>query len=184
MRHGIFAAKYKGASLNMPDQHSQLAGIAQAWLPTLTAVVGAIWGLWLYVDQHQKDREQASEQAVRDSRARIIEAQKPFLDKQLGLYFETAQVVGRLVQTDWTSDAWKADDNRFWELYWSELTMVEHKSVAQSMHDFGELLKKLEQSMDKPHQDALHTASLKLAEALRNGIQSSWGDPQTDIVAK
>src|SRR5271165_886051 len=121
-----------------------LLGLAQAWLPVLTVVGGALWGLFTYLDHAKEaaktlaesEQNQAIErkdQSERESRTRLIEAQKPFLDKQLALYLETSQVVGRLVAEDMYWQEWSRDLERFEELYWSELTMVEHTEVASAM---------------------------------------------------
>ena len=103
-----------------------LLGLAQAWLPVLTVVGGALWGLFTYLD-HAKEAaktQAASEQNLaierksqseQESRTRLIEVQKPFLDKQLALYLEASQVVGRLVAKDLydptnsPEDVWKVD---------------------------------------------------------------------------
>ena len=30
--------------------HSRLLDVVQSWLPVLTVVVGALWGLWTYIE--------------------------------------------------------------------------------------------------------------------------------------
>jgi hypothetical protein len=45
--------------------------------------------------------------AAQDSQTRLIEAQRPFLVKQLDLYFETAQIAGKLVSLDPASEEWR-----------------------------------------------------------------------------
>src|SRR5438309_11209891 len=106
----------------------QLLKSIQSWLQVLTVVGGAAWGLYTYI-QHDNEvkaeearkseelRAQTTAQAASEGRTRRIEAQKPFLSKQLDLFFETAQVTGRLVTEDVQSPAWRADDVRFWALY-------------------------------------------------------------------
>ena len=93
---------------------SELLKFATGVLPILTVIVGALWGLYQYI-QHRIDTE------AKESRARLIEVRRPFLEKQLTLYFETASVVGRLVSKDPTSQQWQSDEERFWALYWVEL---------------------------------------------------------------
>jgi hypothetical protein len=191
-----------------------LLGLAQAWLPVLTVVGGALWGLFTYLD-HAKEAaktQAASEQNLaierksqseQESRTRLIEVQKPFLDKQLALYLEASQVVGRLVAKDLydptnpPEDVWKVDLDRFEELYWSELTMVEHTEVATAMVGFRTtlqpVLEKRSKIMTEPRQtldernkmneeintidrNGLRDSALVLAHALRRGIEESWGN--------
>jgi len=156
--------------------------LAQAWLPILTAVLGAVWGLWIYLDDQETARRQAADLADKESRTRLIEAQKPFLDKQLELYFETAQLVGRLVQEPKNTPKWEADVDRFWQLYWSELSMVEHQVVETAMVRFGSELRAF-LGGQSPDRNGLQRAALDLAHAIRGGIEQSWGGPGSEIVA-
>jgi hypothetical protein len=171
----------------------QLLKSIQSWLQVLTVVVAAAWGLYTYI-QHDNDvkaaearkseelRAQTAAQAASENRTRWIEAQKPFLSKQLDLFFETAQVAGRLVTEDVQSPAWKADDLRFSALYWSELTMVEQVGVAKAMSDFKDKLVPIEskvkagQPVDDKDMEPLRSICLDLAQALRGGVERSWGD--------
>jgi hypothetical protein len=185
-----------------------LLGLAQAYLPVLTVVGGALWGLFTYLD-HAKEAAKtlaASEQNLtierrnqseRESHTRLIEAQKQFLDKQLDLYLETSKVVGRLVSEDLNFNNWESDRLRFEELYWSELTMVEHTEVASAMVEFRTALQpiiekrsklysapqqttegrtKLEEEVSTIDRNGLRNSALVLAHALRRGIEESWGN--------
>ena len=172
---------------------ASLLELAKSWLPVLSVVVGALWGLYTYMDHQKTARNEAAaslekqlvrskEQTQRDTRVRLIEAQKPFLDKQLALYFETAQIVGKLVTEPLSSPDWEASTRRFWQLYWSELTMVEHNDVATAMKAFGDQLGLVAEGRDKlkgVEMDAalqiLRSLSLNVAHALRRGVESSWG---------
>ena len=184
--------------LSESNRRHGLLGVAQAWLPVLTVVVGALWGLYTYLDHareaaaavRETEKNLATEHAIqsgRESRTRLIEAQKPFLDKQLVLYFETAQVVGRLLTEDMSTPEWDRDKIRFEELYWSELAMVEHTEVASAMVNFRPVLVtvKVKRGQLLTEPDAT-TAALGVARALRKGIEESWGDAadtQNKIVA-
>jgi hypothetical protein len=171
----------------------QLLKSIQSWLQVLTVVGGAAWGLYTYI-QHDNEvkaeearkseelRAQTAAQAASENRTRWIEAQKPFLSRQLRLFFEAAQVAGRLVTEDVQSPGWKADDVRFWVLYWSELTMVEQVGVADAMKRFSEKLIPIEnkvragQPVEDKDMDALRSMCLDLAHALRGGVERWWGD--------
>jgi hypothetical protein len=128
----------------------QWSKVIQGWLPVLTVVVGAGWALYTYLD-HQKDAARLLRlQADKEMVTRRIEAQKPFLQKQLDLYFETAHIVGKLVTMEPSSSGeWSTLTNRFWALYWSELSMVEHRMVEARMKRFGDALLRYQEGFNK-----------------------------------
>jgi hypothetical protein len=70
---------------------------------------------------HQKEIARATDvQQKQQATARLLEAQRPFLEKQLSLHFEAAQVASKLVTLKPGAD-WDNTETRFWQLYWSEL---------------------------------------------------------------
>jgi hypothetical protein len=149
-------------------------------LPVLTAVVGAIWALYAYLDHAKQDRA-----------ARLVEIQRPFLEKQLALYFETTQVTGDLVSLDgWHDQKWLDRTHRFWALYWSELAMVESRDVEGAMVEFGRALTETEnartgtdQANFRAHQNSLNGLALDVAHAIRASIESSWALQQGTVAA-
>jgi hypothetical protein len=104
-------------------------------LPVLVAVVGAGWTAYQFLEAQTKEariRIEASEaeakrQAADSERFRIarrIEAQQPFLEKQLALYIKAMETVGIFV-TDPDSSQRAEAKRTFERLFWSELPMVE-----------------------------------------------------------
>jgi len=158
-----------------------LLALAQAWLPILTPVVGAIWGLYVFVGNENAAREQAATQSVREGRTRLIEAQRPFLEQKLKLYFEAAEVTGRLATSNWNDPTgdWILDDRRFWVLYYAVLAVVEEGDVASAMINCGAILLELKQTKDAGDRAEkvalLKTAALSLAHSIRDDIKRSWG---------
>jgi hypothetical protein len=150
-------------------------GLIRDMLPVLTAVVGGLWGLFVYIDNENSARLQELKSAEAANRARLIEAQQPFLQKQLALYFETAKVLGDLVSSDPESTQWLAAKQRFWALYWSELSMVEAHAVEAAMVDCGVALQNFAQERNSVTRSALNDATYKVAHAIRDAIEESWG---------
>lgn len=107
-------------------------------------------------------------------RAGEREAQQPFLKKQLELYFETAEVIGKLVTLDQTQSEWKVAETRYWALYWSELSLVEHEVVKKAMQKYAGALSGYKQAPSAQSRDVLQDYTYKLAIALREGVSSSW----------
>ena len=124
-------------------------------------VVGAVWVLLTYI-RSQKDAHIA----------RLFESRKPFLDLQLKLYTETAQVAGKLATANVGSDDWNKAVFRFWELYWSELAVVEDKRVEAGMVKVAGALGAIVKG--NPRQ-VIENPVLELARALRDGIDREWG---------
>jgi hypothetical protein len=170
----------------------RLLGVVQAWLPVLTVVVGALWGLYTYLAH---EREVAQSNTSQERRAtRNVEARKPFLEKQLALYFEAAQVLGKMVTITPDAGEWPGVERRFWELYWSELAMVEDKTVEAAMVEFSRHLFDYNANYKTvaSHNPAelenlkrpLYGASLEVAHAMRASITKEWGAAYTEPLDK
>jgi hypothetical protein len=152
----------------------------------MTAIVGALWVLFTYLGQQDTAQanavaaeQAAAARAATDAGLRKVELQRPFLDKQLALYFETAQLVGALIAMTPADPEWMPREKRFWALYWSELAMVEDPSVEGAMKRLGDNLVAFRNAYDekKPHDEALSAlrrSSLDLAHAIRDSIAKRW----------
>ena len=149
--------------------------------PILVAVAGGLWTLNTYFDNQRQANQ--LEQAARDKeqRSQLLQAQQPFLEHRWKAYIETSAVAGALVALDTTDPSWANARKRFWELYWSELTMVETPNVASAMVDFANKLSAVDAALGKDQavlsnaRSQLNAAALMLARALKESIQASWG---------
>jgi hypothetical protein len=122
------------------------------------------------------------------------QASKPFYDKQLELYFQTANAAATLA-TDPRPDHWHKARREFWQLYWGPLSMVEDvvpyspttrsqeepKTVEAAMILFGETLAAIEKTLsasdappDQELLDSLKNPALWLAHRLRDSLRASW----------
>jgi len=77
-------------------------------LPVLVAVFGGLWALFTYVDHSNQTQKLEEARAQQEQSTRLVQAQQPFLTKQLDLYFETAQVVGKLSALEQSDPKWSA----------------------------------------------------------------------------
>ena len=146
-------------------------------LPLMTAIIGGLWVAFTYLADHREAALQQATQIARDHDVRLREAQKPFLDKQLALYFETAQVVGVLAGSmpKEPDGVWEKNRARFEQLYWSELSMVETPAIEQAMVAVRNKIVQLEN--DRTNSAARHELEIsiyQLAHAIRDGIRSAW----------
>jgi hypothetical protein len=121
------------------------------------SLVGAAWTLYQYIV------------------TRRIEVRQPFLNKQLELYFKAASVVGNFAKIKPNTEEWKKNESDFWELYWSELSIVESNQVEKAMINVGEALKsyKADPINDKKKEE-LNDRIYELAHAIRDSIKQGW----------
>jgi hypothetical protein len=53
----------------------------------MTAILGGLWVVFVYLQNQHETAAAADKQATEQSITRRLEAQRPFLEKQLALYF-------------------------------------------------------------------------------------------------
>jgi hypothetical protein len=108
----------------------------------------------------------------RDVETRNLEARKQYLTRQLDLYTDATRAAAKIATSKPGSPEYTKALNRFWELYWGELSMVENTAVEGAMKRLGDCLR------DKgcPGGD-LPRCSLDLAHACRRSLADSWSVP-------
>jgi len=153
--------------------------LIQGVLPAMTAIVGGLWVAFTYLQQQNDARIAQGEQTRKENIARLLQARKPFIDKQLELYVKTAQVAGILVSanTDVKREDWLKKFREFEQLYWTELSMVEDDNVKHAMQDlYGRLKWARNQPEVVPDDkwDEIQQSSYRLAKALRSSIEATW----------
>jgi len=120
---------------------------------------------------------QRSEQiAQRDLEISAIgrQSQQKFLDKQYELYFETVSLVSKLaIQSP--NEFERKDLNRFWQLYWGQLGMVEDRAVERAMVFVGKSLGARLDGKNRTCAEIFNLASLLLAHAVRLSLERNWG---------
>lgn len=65
-------------------KQGSITGIAllatfQTWLPFLTLVGGALWGLYTYMDHHDAEARLQAAQNAKEAKVRVFEALQAFL---------------------------------------------------------------------------------------------------------
>ena len=135
--------------------------------------VAAFWdGIRRYNDSRDAEARMAADRAREAQVITLRESRKPFLERQLALYFEATRAASQLATLRAGAQRDRARQ-RFWELYWGELGLVEDDEVAKAMRDFGDALIQVEQG--KATRDALFQLALTLAHRCRASLQSGWG---------
>lgn len=149
--------------------------ILKVWVPVATTGAGGLWAFWLYVDHKREKHRAEALEAERANRTRSLESRRPFLELQLRLYVEAAQVVGQLVSQQFGSTSYKEAEKRFWALYWSELSMVESQEVENQMVLVGNVVELLrERGDEESFKPQLRDAAYDLAHIIRREIETAW----------
>lgn len=97
------------------------------------------------------------------------ERQKPFLERQMMHYFQATEAASEIANSEDSASRTEAVE-RFWQLYWGPLAMVEDATVERAMVNYGNALRS--RNPDRP---VLQQLSLELAHACRDSLQKLWG---------
>jgi hypothetical protein len=147
--------------------------LIQGLLPAMTAIVGGLWIVFTYLENQKIVEQQRSDQLRQQWRAQLIEARKPFLERQLKVYFDAANAIGKLVVGMQTPEWDKAHD-RFQELYWSDVVLVESKDVKTWIGFLqGHATVHREKRSDITAKIVKESAQ-KAVATIREDIESSW----------
>jgi hypothetical protein len=96
----------------------------------------------------------------------------PFLERQLDLCFEAAKVGSRLATLD-DMEQWKAERQRFFELYFGELAIVEDQAVTHAMMELKDEIDSVTDDLHPPF-CRRPVLVLKLSDALRSLVIRTW----------
>ncbi|HKC02011.1 MAG TPA: hypothetical protein VKC17_01755 [Sphingomicrobium sp.] len=105
---------------------------------------------------------------------------QPFLLKQLDLCHDVSLTAARLA-TVRGKDDWDAARQRFLELYWGPLSIVEDRDVKAAMENFGHELHALNYPPILPAA-RLEQPAYRLARAVRVLLLNSWSIQSLDRV--
>ena len=138
----------------------------------LATVATLIGGTIAFFAQRSDDLAQRRLQAEAAQR----ESKKVFLDKQALLFFESVPLVSRLAIAATPGEMAEKDQQRFLELFWGELGMVEDVAVARSMDLFGRSLEAFRASgPDNACAAERRSISLTLSHCVRKSLGANWG---------
>jgi hypothetical protein len=166
----------------MQEKHkTHLLAVAQAWLPVLTAVVGALWGLYVFMDQQKHIADQANSELQKGHALRLIEARKPFLEKQLAVYFDITHVAGELVAIgDPASKNWDPLKQRFLTLYLAEGLLVSDRDVLDAMGIFEMAIEDYKADGIIPRLPLFQPLK-KLSESIHKSFENNWNSVDPSV---
>jgi len=153
----------------------------------MTTIAGVLWAVFAFLRNQQAAQKAEEIQQQRDNTTRLLEARKPFLSLQLERYCETAKVIGQIVtltpELDSERDNWLQAEKRFWQLFYTELSLVEDKTVKKAMEKFGGTLEEYSRAIIDSKKgasaineikDTLKYRAYKVATALQTSIKDGW----------
>lgn len=141
-------------------------------LPVIGACVAFIWGVVQWKQNADDELAAAKIDVERYAENRRVEASRPALETQLKFYIEAAGVASKIAHS---GD--QAAIDRFWELYYGELSLVENNDVALAMKAFGD-------AMNNGERTQLTTLAHELTERMRESLEKSWGSEAWKYIAK
>jgi hypothetical protein len=160
---------------------ASMLDLAKAWVPVAAMIAGGLWAVYTYTDGQQQQAAAREANAVRETRAAFVQARQPFLERKMALFFETSRLAADLSHTEAGTPGWKAAEDRFWTLYWGEMSIVEKNPVEKCMMAFGETLTDYKIARDPLSKgllkNALENVSYRLAHAMRYELLEDWADP-------
>ena len=155
--------------LDLEREHFQFErqGVVFRYVTILGAVAAFFWGAFQYF--HGIDLERAKQRKEQEAATAVqkIAASQPFLERQLKLFEEATQTAAFLATVPDSPERPKKLE-RFEQLYWGELALVEHGPVESAMVRFRTGLK-----AGVPAEE-LQQLSLGIAHACRDELAKSW----------
>jgi hypothetical protein len=160
-------------------------------LGTIGAIGTFLWTVYTWREKSRQELAASAADAERSNRARIIEATKPFLERQLELYTVVTRAAS-LIATSEDENVAQQAIGTFLQLYSGELALVQNEEVAVAMQNYRRALQELDviyapaapatsepTSQTPPvsaenQRQGLQQLSLNLASACRKSLAKSW----------
>ncbi len=174
----------------MDDNTHNKWDIVFKWIGLLTAIAAGVWTYYKFRDDRAVDLAHQQETVNRDEKARKNELNSFIFQRQSGLYFDAARSAATIA-TSKDAKRLKEARDRFEELYWGELVVVEDRRVELAMISFFLCYKtsgcqrrsvnQLNLPLDaakllkKYGPPTLENLSLELAACIRSALQEDRG---------
>jgi hypothetical protein len=97
-------------------------------LAALVPVAGGLWAVYVYKWEIAKAR---AVDAAAQTRAKLVELQKPFIDQQFATYKDLTQTVGELLSFTGDRAEWDKSYFKYWRQHFGPVALVEDNAVHQ-----------------------------------------------------
>jgi hypothetical protein len=161
-----------------PSHHERWLRLAERIAPLLLTllvpVAGGVWAVYVYL-QSQSDlaAKQAQEQLAQ-TRTRLVELQRPFIEQQFKTFKEFTSLVGDLLVYTGDRPRWDERMHAYWRMHWGDVALVEDEDVHRAKQLYGQALSAYVKEGNDGTYKNLQDASKELTSAMRRGIQNSW----------
>jgi hypothetical protein len=118
-----------------------------------------------------------AEQQVAQSRARLVEAQKSFIEYQFGVYRDLTKLLGDMLfyhEQPGERDKWFQNYDSYWRLTSGTMHFVESDTVRDAISEFNTVLERYRAEGGMDNYQNVRKAGEKLIVTLKNDIKSSW----------
>ena len=183
----LISGYYRPIMIYLSGDQSSFDNIFKA-LSTLGAFGTFLWTVYTWRQKTKQELEAGAADAERASRARIIEATKPFLQYQLDLYTKVTRAASYIATSTNERDLASAIDS-FMQLSSGELALVENDQVASAINEFRAEVSRFRLLAAPPDSDGpqklpvldpdhdrnqLQQLARSLAQACRRSLAKSW----------
>ena len=134
----------------------------------IAGVVAVVSAVIAYTAQVSATKSQAQVALIQTAAQQAHERQKPFVELQMKYYFEAAETAAQIPRTADEKTRRKLVE-RFWQLYWGPLAVVEDEEVEGAMVAYGRQLRQ-----DQRNAAGLETLALGIAHACRSSLKRLW----------
>ncbi len=143
-------------------------------IASLVPVAGGVGAVYVYNNNQWEIANTHASDAAAQTRAKLVELQKPFIDQQFATYKDLTQTVGELLSFTGDKAEWDKSYYKYWRQHWGPVALVEDRSVNEAKVRYGDALHSYAKEGNPSTFEALQSASDGLTAAMRTSVQSSW----------
>jgi len=154
--------------------------VVTAIVPVMTAIIGGLWIVFTYIENQKVAEQNRITAQEKERKLRVIEARKPFLDRQFALYLRISELVSMLLSTPTLGDDFKVSTDfkkiarEIEGISSGDVYMLGDLEVIQRA---GELAGAVRAVLGSPNPDATSDMEIKgreLVTAMGKSIRDSW----------
>ena len=170
----------KNARKDLPEPSSsreRALRFAERLIPIFVPVAGGLWAVILFTNNQSEVASKAAAEQAAQSRARLVEAQKPFIDHQFGTYRELTSILGQIlvyIEKDGEREKWFKNYDLYMRMVSGPMHFVEGSAVRDAVVAFNADLAKYVEIGGWEHYRKIQSSGEALIVAMKNDLKSSW----------
>jgi hypothetical protein len=143
----------------------------------LVPVIGGLWAVYLFTANRTDLASKEAEQQASQSRARLVEAQKPYIEYQFGVYKGLTKLLGEMLfyhEQPSEREKWFQNYDSYWHLTSGTMHLVESDTVRDAINEFNAILEKYRTDGGMDNYQNIRKAGENLIVTMKNDLKSSW----------